>query len=115
MHPNIIPLYDCFVLPATQELYFVFEPMEGSLYQLIKSRKGKKNFAGGLVASIFQQTASALDHVHSNGYFHCDVKPENLLVTTTGLVDYASTLPLTPDASEPDVKQATAKSGPRDQ
>ncbi|CAE6477515.1 unnamed protein product [Rhizoctonia solani] len=103
MHPNIIPLYDCFVIPATQEFYLVFEPMEGSLYQLIKSRKDKKAFAGGLVASIFQQVASALDHVHSNGYFHRDVKPENLLVTTTGLTSYVSTSPLISDAPEEDL------------
>ncbi|KAG8753229.1 hypothetical protein FRC12_011611 [Ceratobasidium sp. 428] len=95
-HPNIIPLYDCFVLPSSRELYLVFESMEGNLYQLIKSRKGKKALAGGLVTSIFQQVASALDHVHSNGYFHRDVKPENLLVTTTGLANYVSTSPVAP-------------------
>ncbi|KAF8761179.1 Protein tyrosine kinase [Rhizoctonia solani] len=60
----------------------------GQSLQLIKSRKGKKALAGGLVTSIFQQVASALDHVHSNGYFHRDMKPENLLVTTTGLANY---------------------------
>ncbi|CUA69720.1 meiosis induction protein kinase IME2/SME1 [Rhizoctonia solani] len=103
MHPNIIPLYDCFVLPSTHELYLVFEPMEGNLYQLIKTRKGKKVFPGGLVASIFQQAASALDHVHSCGYFHRDVKPENLLVTTTGLVNYPSASTLTPNAREEDL------------
>ncbi|CAE7231693.1 unnamed protein product [Rhizoctonia solani] len=103
MHPNIIPLYDCFVLPTTQELYLVFESMEGNLYQLIKSRKGKKALAGGLVTSIFQQVASALDHVHSYGYFHRDMKPENLLVTTTGLANYVSTSPLSPNTREEDV------------
>ena len=35
VHPNIIPLYDAFLLPESKELYFVFEPMEGHLYQLI--------------------------------------------------------------------------------
>lgn len=73
--------------------------MEGSLYQLIKTRKGKKSFAGGLITSIFQQVASALNHVHSHGYFHRDVKPENLLVTTTGITNYVSTSPIAgPDA-----------------
>jgi hypothetical protein len=28
-HPNIIPLYDSFLLPESKELYFVFEPMKG--------------------------------------------------------------------------------------
>ncbi|KAI0094882.1 kinase-like domain-containing protein [Irpex rosettiformis] len=88
-HPNIIPLYDFFLLPATKELYFVFESMEGNLYQLIKTRKGKP-LAGGLVSSIFSQVVQGLHHIHSSGYFHRDMKPENLLVTTTGLYDYRS-------------------------
>ncbi|THH34073.1 hypothetical protein EUX98_g101 [Antrodiella citrinella] len=103
-HPNIIPLYDFFLLPSTKELYFVFESMEGNLYQLIKTRKGKP-LAGGLVSSIFKQVVSGLYHIHASGYFHRDMKPENLLVTTTGLHDYR---PVHPDAgpdapTEPDV------------
>ncbi|KAH8092473.1 protein kinase [Cristinia sonorae] len=86
-HSNVIPLYDCFFLPSTKELYLVFEPMEGNLWQLIKVRKGKP-FAGGLVSSIFKQVASGLHHIHAAGYFHRDLKPENLLVTTTGKRDY---------------------------
>lgn len=40
-HPNIICLYHAFLIPDTKELHLVFECMEGNLYQLIKSRKGK--------------------------------------------------------------------------
>ncbi|KAJ3750424.1 kinase-like domain-containing protein [Lentinula detonsa] len=92
-HPNIIPLYDFFLMPATKELYFVFESMEGNLYHLIKARKGRP-LAGGLVASIFFQITSGLYHIHDNGYFHRDMKPENVLVTTTGLFDYTPLSPI---------------------
>ena len=68
--------------------------MEGNLYHLIKARKGRP-LAGGLVSSIFRQTVSGLDHIHTSGYFHRDMKPENVLVTTTGLFDY---LPVSPAA-----------------
>ena len=99
MHPNIIPLYDAFLLASTRELYFVFECMEGNLYQLTKSRKGRP-LAAGLTASIFYQILAGLDHVHRSGYFHRDMKPENLLITTTGLADYPASslyaLPATP-------------------
>jgi serine/threonine protein kinase len=88
-------LYDFFLLPASKELYFVFESMEGNLYHLIKARKGRA-LAGGLVSSIFRQIVSGLDHIHSNGYFHRDMKPENVLVTTTGLFDYTSVSPIAP-------------------
>ncbi|KPV78646.1 uncharacterized protein RHOBADRAFT_7642, partial [Rhodotorula graminis WP1] len=98
MHPNIIPLYDAFLLPTTRELYFVFECMEGNLFQLTKSRKGRP-LASGLIASIFYQTLAGLHHCHGHGYFHRDLKPENLLITTTGLADYpASSLYALPGA-----------------
>ncbi|GAA6052342.1 hypothetical protein JCM3770_007261 [Rhodotorula araucariae] len=98
MHPNIIPLYDAFLLPTTRELYFVFECMEGNLYQLTKSRKGRP-LASGLIASIFYQIVAGLHHCHAHGYFHRDLKPENLLITTTGLADYpASSLYALPGA-----------------
>ncbi|OAV89440.1 CMGC/RCK/MAK protein kinase [Puccinia triticina 1-1 BBBD Race 1] len=87
MHPFTIPLYDAFLHPTTRELYFVFECMEGNLYQLTKSRKGRP-LAGGLIACIFEQTLLGLHHVHACGFFHRDMKPENLLITTTGLTDY---------------------------
>lgn len=109
MHPNIIPLYDAFLLPTTKELYFVFECMEGNLYQLTKSRKGRP-LAGGLTASIIQQILLGLHHVQIHGFFHRDMKPENLLITTTGLADYPPTshtmypvLPSTPFQLEKDV------------
>nr|UOP57118.1 putative cdk-related kinase 1 [Thecaphora frezii] len=91
-HPNVIPLYDAFLMPTTKELHFVFECMEGNLYQLTKSRKGRP-LAGGLVASIFEQIIYGLDHIHRHGYFHRDMKPENLLITTTGLADYPPSAP----------------------
>lgn len=102
-HPCIIPLYDFFLLPDTKELYFVFESMEGNLYHLIKARKGRP-LAGGLVASIFRQIVSGLHHIHSSGYFHRDMKPENVLVTTTGHFEYRSLSPVSPPgAAEKDV------------
>lgn len=104
MHPNLIPLYDAFLLPSSRELYFVFECMEGNLYQLTKSRKGRP-LAAGLIASIFYQILSGLHHMHLHAYFHRDLKPENLLITTTGLADYpASALYALPGSlSEKDV------------
>ncbi|KAK8866104.1 hypothetical protein IAR55_001255 [Kwoniella newhampshirensis] len=86
-HPAIIPLYDAFISPKSRELYFVFECMEGNLYQLTKSRRGRP-LASGLIASCFHQISAGLYHIHGHGYFHRDMKPENLLVTTTGLTDY---------------------------
>jgi serine/threonine protein kinase len=75
--------------------------MEGNLYHLIKARKNRA-LAGGLVASIFRQIVAGLDHIHTSGYFHRDMKPENVLVTTTGLFDYQSVSPLAQPNSPPE-------------
>jgi len=69
--------------------------MEGNLYHLIKARKGRP-LAGGLVSHIFTQIVEGLNHIHANGFFHRDMKPENVLVTTTGLFDYTSVSPIAP-------------------
>ena len=75
--------------------------MEGNLYQLIKSRKGRP-LAGGLVSAIFRQVTAGLAHIHNSGYFHRDMKPENLLVTTTGVTDYATVSPIAPPGAPPE-------------
>ena len=50
-HEHIIPLYDVFLPPTTRELHIVFECMEGNLYQLTKTRKGRP-LASGLVVAV---------------------------------------------------------------
>ncbi|EIW77925.1 kinase-like protein [Coniophora puteana RWD-64-598 SS2] len=102
-HPSLISFYDVFLSPETKELYMVFESMEGNLYQLIRARKGRP-LAGELVASIFRQAVLGLHHMHSNGYFHRDLRPENILVTTTGLSNYRSLSPIAaPGTTERDI------------
>ncbi|RXK39235.1 CMGC/RCK/MAK protein kinase [Tremella mesenterica] len=86
-HPAVVALYDVYMNMETQQLNYVFEPMEGNLYQLTKSRRGRP-FAAGLMASCAHQITSGLQHIHSHNYFHRDMKPENLLVTTTGITEY---------------------------
>ncbi|WFD20125.1 centractin- actin- protein of the dynactin complex [Malassezia caprae] len=84
-HPNTIALYDIF--RENNKLHIVFECMEGNLYQLIKSRKGLP-MAPGLVASVADQMFRGIAHVHKHGFFHRDMKPENVLITTLGVGEY---------------------------
>ncbi|KDR75621.1 hypothetical protein GALMADRAFT_226248 [Galerina marginata CBS 339.88] len=96
-HPNLITLYDYFFTPEDRRLYLAIGAMEGNLYQLIKARKARM-FAGGLVSSILHQTVVGLDFLHSNNYFHRDLIPENILVTTTGLFNYIP-VPVAPNTA----------------
>ena len=79
-HPNIVALYD---YGADGDTYFiVMEFIEGrSLSEIIASE-------GALLperaADIASDVAKALDRAHSNGLVHRDVKPGNIMITSTG-------------------------------
>jgi len=76
IHPNIVKLKE--VIRENDELHLVFEHMENNLYEFIKGRA--KALPESKVRNMMYQTIQALLHVHKNGYFHRDMKPENLLV-----------------------------------
>ncbi|KAF6174864.1 hypothetical protein GIB67_026352 [Kingdonia uniflora] len=76
-HPNIVKLKE--VIKENNILYFVFEYMECNLYQLIKDRG--KLLSETEVRNWCFQVFHALSYMHQNGYFHRDLKLENLLVT----------------------------------
>lgn len=86
LHPSIVKLKE--VIRENDELHLVFEFMEANLYECMKGRV--KPFPESKVRNIMFQTLQAVNHVHKNGYFHRDMKPENLLVTgdTVKLADF---------------------------
>ncbi|KAL8129284.1 hypothetical protein V2J09_018439 [Rumex salicifolius] len=76
IHPNIVKLKE--VVRENNELFFIFEHMECNLYQLMKERHTP--FSEEEIRSFMTQILKGLAHMHKNGYFHRDMKPENLLV-----------------------------------
>ncbi|XP_022923358.1 cyclin-dependent kinase F-4-like isoform X2 [Cucurbita moschata] len=75
-HPNIVKLKE--VIRENNILYFVFEYMDCSLYQLMKDKE--KLFSEAEVRNWCFQVFQGLAYMHQRGYFHRDLKPENLLV-----------------------------------
>lgn len=77
-HTNIIKLKE--VVKVNDDLHFVFEFLDKNLLQLYTEVREKgKNFAENEIRSIIYQTAAGLANMHKNGFFHRDMKPENLL------------------------------------
>eukprot|EP00927_Polykrikos_kofoidii_P001000 TRINITY_DN10365_c0_g1_i1.p1 TRINITY_DN10365_c0_g1~~TRINITY_DN10365_c0_g1_i1.p1 ORF type:complete len:458 (-),score=77.91 TRINITY_DN10365_c0_g1_i1:312-1685(-) len=86
IHPNIVKLKE--VIRENDELHLVFEFMEANLYEHLKGRA--RALPESKVRNIMFQTLQGMHHVHKHGYFHRDMKPENLLVTgdTVKLADF---------------------------
>lgn len=80
-HPNIVSVFDFFVLP-TGQLALVTEYVEGkSLETLLES---KLSLPAALDISI--EIASALQTAHQQGVVHRDIKPSNVLLSSRGQV-----------------------------
>mmetsp|Transcript_105083 Transcript_105083/g.234546 ORF Transcript_105083/g.234546 Transcript_105083/m.234546 type:complete len:551 (+) Transcript_105083:102-1754(+) len=77
-HPNIIKLHEVLYDEPTGRLALVFELMDMNLYEAIKGRR--HYLPEQKVKQYIYELLKALDHMHRNGIFHRDVKPENLLL-----------------------------------
>eukprot|EP00928_Gymnodinium_smaydae_P080621 TRINITY_DN64287_c0_g1_i1.p1 TRINITY_DN64287_c0_g1~~TRINITY_DN64287_c0_g1_i1.p1 ORF type:complete len:461 (+),score=94.12 TRINITY_DN64287_c0_g1_i1:83-1465(+) len=86
LHPNIVKLKE--VIRENDELHLVFEFMEANLYEYTKNKA--KPLPESKVRNIMFQTLQAVHFMHKNGYFHRDMKPENLLISgdTVKLADF---------------------------
>ncbi|XP_013863952.1 serine/threonine-protein kinase MAK isoform X3 [Austrofundulus limnaeus] len=85
-HANVVKLKE--VIRENDHLYFVFEYMKENLYQLMKDRENKM-FTENEIRNIIFQVLSGLAFVHKHGFFHRDMKPENLLCMGPELVKIA--------------------------
>jgi len=84
-HANLVKLKE--VIRENDQLYFVFEYMKENLYQLMKNRD--KLFPESAVRNIMYQIMQGLAFMHKTGFFHRDMKPENLLCSGAEIVKIA--------------------------
>uniref|UniRef100_A0A8C8K387 non-specific serine/threonine protein kinase n=1 Tax=Oncorhynchus tshawytscha TaxID=74940 RepID=A0A8C8K387_ONCTS len=84
-HANVVKLKE--VIRENDHLYFVFEYMKENLYQLMKDRN--KLFPESAIRNISFQILQGLSFIHKHGFFHRDMKPENLLCMGPELVKIA--------------------------
>ncbi|XP_074296218.1 putative serine/threonine-protein kinase At1g54610 isoform X3 [Silene latifolia] len=86
-HPNIIKLDGLITSNTSTSLYLIFEYMEHDLTGL-SSLPGLQ-FTEPQVKCFMQQLLSGLDHCHSRGVLHRDIKGSNLLINESGILKIA--------------------------
>ena len=78
-HPAIVPVYDVGGEDNHQPFFVMRYMSGGSLTEMIQ----KKKFSLRDAALVIERLASALDHAHSQGVIHRDIKPDNVLFDTS--------------------------------
>ncbi|XP_042503101.1 protein IMPAIRED IN BABA-INDUCED STERILITY 1-like isoform X2 [Macadamia integrifolia] len=86
-HPNIVKLEGLITSRLSCSIYLVFEYMEHDLAGLSSCPDIK--FSESQVKCYMRQLFSGLEHCHSRGIMHRDVKGSNLLVNNEGIVKIA--------------------------
>lgn len=84
-HPNIVSIYDVSKTGGIE--YIVMELIEGISLKEYMKRKGILSWKETLYFA--SQVANALEHAHSRGIIHRDIKPHNIMILRDGTLKVA--------------------------
>jgi serine/threonine protein kinase len=82
-HPNIVRTLNVGQDQASGKYYLVLEFVDGQSAQALLEKQGR--LALGDAVHIALDVARALEHAHSRSIVHRDIKPDNILITRSGV------------------------------
>lgn len=82
-HPNIIRTFSAGQDRTTSHHYLVMEYVDGPSAHALLALRGP--FPVGDAVHLALQMARALEHAHSRNIVHRDIKPDNILITRSGV------------------------------
>jgi serine/threonine-protein kinase len=82
-HPNILEIYD-YSGPASTQSFLVTELIRGTTLKGLLAERPLPYVELGVL--VLAEVAAALEHAHAHGVLHRDVKPENVMIRSDGVV-----------------------------
>ncbi|XP_060175640.1 probable serine/threonine-protein kinase At1g09600 [Lycium barbarum] len=101
-HPNVMKLEALVTSRISGSLYLVFEYMEHDLAGLAAAPQVK--FTEAQIKCYMQQLLGGLEHCHSRGVLHRDIKGSNLLIDDNGVLkigDFGLATTFEPNQTQP--------------
>ncbi len=81
-HPNVVRIFNISVRSNIK--FIVMEYIEGITLKDYMTKKGVLSF--GEIISYTEQILHALEHAHSKGVVHRDIKPQNIMLLKNGVI-----------------------------
>ncbi|XP_076918691.1 putative serine/threonine-protein kinase At1g09600 [Bidens hawaiensis] len=103
-HPNCMKLQALVTSKYSGSLYLVFDYMEHDLVGLLHSHQKAQKFTLPQIKCYMQQFLRGLEHCHSRGILHRDLKGSNILVDNDGVLkigDFGLAARFEPGQKEP--------------
>jgi serine/threonine-protein kinase len=86
-HPNIVRCIQVGRDRATGKHYLVMEFVDGPSAHTLLERQGRLSVGDAVHVTL--DVARALEHAHSHNIIHRDIKPDNILITLSGVAKLA--------------------------
>ncbi|KAG7297712.1 Serine/threonine-protein kinase D1 [Plutella xylostella] len=80
-HPGVVNLERMFETP--ERIFVVMEKLKGDMLEMILSHE-KGRLTERITKYLVAQILVALKHLHGSNIVHCDLKPENVLLSSAG-------------------------------
>lgn len=83
-HPAIVSVYD--FQTNLDEAFLIMEAIEGPTLTQLIDEAPERMMSLDTAAAVASAVGDALDYAHSNQLLHLDIKPDNILIDTSGQV-----------------------------
>ncbi|GFR48549.1 hypothetical protein Agub_g10448 [Astrephomene gubernaculifera] len=85
-HPNVVKLYEVIYDPSNNKLLMTMEYVEGGCVLAGNSPTQKVPIQEATAVKYFRDVVKGLEYLHFNRIVHGDLKPDNLLMSSSGKV-----------------------------